>query len=379
MTQGEEVMAVLAASEKAFIELFNTVEDPREDGRVLYPLSEVLLLAVVAVLCCAESWSEIVGFGEDHIEFLRKYLPFEKGIPSKSVLSRVFGLIENKKMEKFLMDFTAWFTKHQSLQKEIVALDGKRIKGSKVHMLHVFATRLGIVLAQVNIENKINESIAVPEILEDLDIKGSVITTDALNYQKAIAEKARTKQADYFLALKENQGMLLEDVKSYFIDRKGLDYYEEADKGHSRVELRRCWSTDKIQWLKEGHSAWKDLKSVSCIERERQIRGDTQRETVFYISSTSASARNHLLYSREHWVIENKLHWVLDVVFNEDSSTLDPRNAAQNMAVVRKLVINMIRRYKAATGDKIAIKTARKAASWSKTRASKILEFVTVS
>lgn len=138
-------MAILATSEKEFIELFNTIEDPREDGRILYPLSEILFLAVVGVLCCAESWVELVGFGEDNIEFLRKYLPFEKGIPSKSVMSRVFGLIEKKKMEHFLMEFAAWCSKRQGIKEEVIALDGKRIKGSNVHMLHVFATRLGMV------------------------------------------------------------------------------------------------------------------------------------------------------------------------------------------------------------------------------------------
>lgn len=371
-------MAILATSEKEFIELFNTIEDPREDGRILYPLSEILFLAVVGVLCCAESWVELVGFGEDNIEFLRKYLPFEKGIPSKSVMSRVFGLIEKKKMEHFLMEFAAWFSKRQGIKDEVIALDGKRIKGSNVHMLHVFATRLGMVLAQVDIENKNNESSEIPAVLDNLDISGAIITADALNCQKEIAKKVREKNADYFLALKGNQGTLLEETKSYFMNRENLDYYEEADKGHGRIELRQCWSTDKIDWLKEGHSGWKDLKSICCIERERQIRGAVQRETVFYISSTQASARNHLFYSREHWGVENKLHWILDVAFNEDRSTLGARNAAQNMAIVRKVVINMIKRYKTATQDKIAIKTARKAAGWSRARASKILEFMAV-
>lgn len=235
-----------------------------------------------------------------------------------------------------------------------------------------------MVLAQIDIENKNNENTEIPAVLDNLDISGAIITADALNCQKEIAKKVREKNADYFLALKGNQGTLLEETKSYFMNRENLDYYEEADKGHGRIELRQCWSTDKIDWLKEGHSGWKDLKSICCIERERQIRGAVQRETAFYISSTQASARNHLFYSREHWGVENKLHWILDVAFNEDRSTLGTRNADQNMAIVRKVVINMIKRYKTATQDKIAIKTARKAAGWSRARASKILEFMAV-
>ncbi len=372
-------MAILATSEKEFIELFNTIEDPREDGRILYPLPEILFLAVAGVLCCAESWAELVDFGKGNIDFLKRYFPFEKGVPSKSVMPRIFGLVEKKKMETFLKGFATWFCKQQNMKGEVIALDGKRIKGSNVHMLHVFATRFGVVLAQADIENKANESTEIPEVLDNLDISGAVITADALNCQKEIVGKVRAKDADYFLALKGNQGTLLAEAKSYFMNRENLDFYEEVDKGHGRVELRQCWSTDKIDWLKEGHPAWKDIKSICCIERERHIKGEIQRETVFYISSTPACAKDHLRYSREHWGIENKLHWQLDVVFKEDHSGLGAKNAAQNMAVVRKLVINMIKRYKNATGDKIAIKTARKASGWSKERASKILEFMAVS
>ena len=366
---------MLAASEKEFIELFNTVEDPREDERILHPLSEILFLAVTGVLSCAESWREIVRYGRMNLEFLRTYFPYQHGIPSKSLLSRVFSTLDKKSMEMLLIEFAAWFPK-RAAEEEIIALDGKRIKGSNVHLLHAFATRFGIVLAQVDIDNKKNESTEIPGLLEKLDIAGSVLTADALNCQKSIANKIREKEADYFLSLKRNQGTLFEDAHSYFTNRDKMEFYEEINKEHGRFEIRKCWSTDKIDWLKKEHSDWKGLKSICYIERERQVKGTKSKECALYLSSTAANAHKHLYYSRQHWGVENKLHWVLDVVFNEDRSVFRAKNAAQNMAIIRKLVINMIKRYKQATGDETAIKTMRKVSSWSTKSAGEIIRFM---
>ena len=371
---------MLARNQKEFIELFNTIEDPREDGRILYPIAEILFLVIAGVLSCAESWREIVRYGNMNIEFLRNYLPFNQGIPSKSVLSRVFGMIDKKVMERFLIDFAAWFQAKSTFitdsKKEVIALDGKRIRGSGVHLLHALATQAGIVLCQVDIDNKNNESVKIPEILDELNISGAVVTADALNCQKTIAKKIIEKEADYFLALKGNQGTLFEDAKTYFINKEGLDFIEEINKEHGRVEIRRCWSTSNIDWLKEGHPDWAELKSICYIERERHIKDKISEEVALYISSTDAIAKNHLYYSRQHWDVENKLHWVLDVIFNEDHSTFMARNAAQNMGIVRKLIINMIRRYKKTTGDQTAIKTVRKASSWSVNETAKVLNFM---
>lgn len=371
---------MLARNQKEFIELFNTIEDPREDGKILYSIAEILFLVIAGVLSCAESWREIVRYGNMNIEFLRNYLPFNNGIPSRSVLSRVFGLINKKVMEKFLIDFAAWFqtklTSPASSEKEVIALDGKRIRGSDIHLLHALATQSGVVLCQVDIDNKNNESIKIPEVLEELEISDTVVTADALNCQKTIATKIIQKKADYFLSLKGNQGTLFEDAKTYFINKEGLDFIEEINKEHGRVEVRRCWSTSNINWLKEGHPDWVGLKSICYIERERHIKDKISKEIALYISSTDAIAKNHLYYSRQHWGVENKLHWVLDVVFNEDHSTFMARNAAQNMGIVRKLIINIIRRYKKITGDQTAIKTVRKASSWSINETAKVLNFM---
>lgn len=365
---------MLAKSEKEFVELFKNIEDPREDEKVLYPISEILFLAISGILSCAESWRELVQYGNMNIDFLRKYFPYANGIPSKSVLSRIFGIIDKKAMESILLEFAAYF--YQKHDEEIIALDGKRIKGSSVHLLHALSTRLGIVLAQVDIDNKINESVEIPKMLEKLDISDAVITADALNCQKAIAEKIRDKGAHYFLALKGNQGTLLEDVKSYFLDKGKLSYFEDINKEHGRLERRSCWTTDKIDWLKKEHPNWRDINSISCIERERNIKGETSREQVFYISSTDAVVNKHLQYSREHWAIENKLHWVLDVVFKEDQSTFRAGNAAQNMAIIRKLAINIIKRYKETTGDKRGVKMMRKISSWSSNSTEELLKFI---
>jgi predicted transposase YbfD/YdcC len=213
-------------------------------------------------------------------------------------------------------------------------------------------------------------------MLEKLNIEGSVVTADALNCQKPIAEKIRDKGAHYFLALKRNQGTLFEDAQSYFLGREKLTCFEDIHKGHGRLEVRRCWSVDDIEWLKKEHFGWKDLKSICYIERERHIKGVVSKEIALYITSTEAIASKHLHYSRQHWAVENKLHWVLDVVFNEDQSVHRAKNSAQNMAIIRKLVLNMIRRYKLATGDETAIKTMRKVSSWSPKSAGEVLKFM---
>jgi predicted transposase YbfD/YdcC len=224
----------------------------------------------------------------------------------------------------------------------------------------------------------VNECPAIPSVLDELAIKGSVVTADALNCQKLIAEKIREKEADYFLAVKGNQGSLLDDIKGYFLNApKFCKFYEEADKGHGRVEHRTCWTTSDIKWLQQMHPEWKDLNSICMIESERFIRGKSEKQKRYYISSTQSDPKKHLFYSREHWQVENNLHWVLDVVFKEDQATL-AEQAAHNMAVMRKLILNMIKRYKKATGEKIAIKSMRKVASWSNDAAAEILKHLAV-
>lgn len=196
-------------------------------------------------------------------------------------------------MEQLLIEFAAWFVRRNGMQNEIIALDGKRVRGSNIHLLHVLATRCGIVLAQIDIDNKNNESIEISNVLDQLDITGAVVTAHTLNCQKPIAKKIREKGADYFLSLKGNQGSLFEEAQNYFVNKKPLDCVEEIDKAHGCLEIRRCWSTSDIEWLTEGHSEWRDLKSICCIERERHIKGNISQETAFYISSTEAMPGEH--------------------------------------------------------------------------------------
>lgn len=363
--------ALIARNEKNFIELFNTIEEVREDGKVLYPLNEILFLSFTAVLSCAESWSEIISYGNQHLNFLRKYMPFVNGIPSKSVLSRVFSIVDKKQMANFLLRFSSQF----SVDDEIIALDGKRIRGSDIHLLNVFATKQGIVLAQKHIENKTNEIPEIPKILDELSIDGAVITADALNCQKSIAKKIQGKHADYFLAVKGNQKSLLQDIKAFFDISDKYLIHEDIDKGHGRIEVRKCCSAPVPKWLIESNSGWKGLNSICLIKSERHIKGKIEQQNKYYISSTRAEPRRHLELSRSHWGIENSLHWVLDVVFREDQSTLAER-AANNMAVLRKLIINIIKKYKANTGDKTAVKTLRKMASWSNKTTAKLLRYL---
>lgn len=298
-------------------------------------------------------------------------MPFTNGVPSKSVLSRVFSTIDKKQMADFFLRFIKQF----EVQGEIIALDGKRVRGSGIHLLHAFATKQGVVLAQKHIENKVNESPSIPKILDELSISGATVTADALNCQKNIAEKVKSKNADYFLAVKVNQGSLLSDIKEHFSVAEKHLFQEEIDKGHGRLEIRKCYSSPAPKWFLEANSKWEGLKSICMLQTERHLKNKIEKQTRYYISSSLANAAHHLNLSRLHWRIENSLHWVLDVVFKEDQSTLS-QQAANNMAVLRKLILNVIKKYKNDTGDKTAIKTIRKMASWSNTTTAKLLKYL---
>lgn len=363
---------MLARSRQEFIEYFKGIDDPRQDEKILYPLHEVLFLVLAGVLGCAESWEEIIDFGEIKLHMLRRYFPYTHGIPSISTLMRVIGLVDKKCME-------LWLNHHAkqiigSLQGQLLIFDGKALRGKKkfsdseqnTHTLNVFASKLGIALAQKSIHDKGSEIAAIHEILDIADLNGTTISIDAIGCQKDIAEKIIDKGGDYFLALKANQGTLMSDVVSMFDAKKTYfpEVIEEHDKGHGRIETRLCESIGNINWLIERHPKWRNLKSVAKITSTRRIGGNETIATRYYISSKESSAKSHLIRSRSHWSIENNLHWVLDVQFNEDGCFIRKNNAAENMAAIRKMALNIIKTYKTQTGRKGSIKGNRRMFGW---------------
>jgi predicted transposase YbfD/YdcC len=296
----------------------------------------------------------------------------------------VFSLLNKKYLERWLLSWTSGYL--EELKNELIAIDGKALKGASrggkregtLYLLNAFATGQGLLIGHHAIAQKTNEITAIPKLLDELSIEGAIVSIDAIGCQKNIAEKVIDKKADYFLALKGNQGGLFADVVTFFEGtiksaENKLFFAETVDKGHGRLEIRRCWSSNDIQWLSERNPGWEKLSSICMVESERHIKGEIERERRYYISSRNEDAKQLLSYSRRHWAIENNLHWVLDVQLNEDAAQIRANNAAENMGVVRKIVFNLIKHYQKKFKDPTAISSLRMASGWNDNIAASIL------
>jgi len=358
-----------------FLDYFVEIEDPRINRKKLYPLDEILFASLCGVICGAEGWNDLEMFCKSKIDFLRKYLPFKNGIPSDDTFARVFWLLNPKQFKEC---FIRWVSSLQEEIPELVALDGKELRRSfdkakdkkALHMISAFATKSNIVLGQEKVDCKSNEITAIPKLLELLDLKGSLVTIDAMGCQKKIAKQIKDQDADYILALKGNQGNLHDEVKTFFTEEiknnfedTKCDFYEDFDKAHGRIEIRKCWSTEDVNWI-TNLEKWEGLKSISMVESTRIIDNKKTTETRFYISSIPANAKKISWAIRSHWRIENSLHWILDVTFNEDNSRIRRKNAPENMAIIRHAALNVLRKFKETTEPKNSIKGLRKKAGW---------------
>lgn len=355
---------------------FEGLEDPRIDRKKLYPLSEILLVVLCGSICSAKSWREFVIFGEEKIEYLRRFLAFENGIPSKNTIARVLSMIDP---EKFKTCFINWVNSLQKTMEGTIAIDGKTLRKSfdrsknqsPIHMLSAFSSESGLVIGQQKVESKSNEVKAIPVLLDLLDIEGSTVSIDAMGTQKVIAKKIRSRGADYVLALKGNQGLLHKEIKGLFDLDAGREKFkyitdknEAYDKGHGRVERRTCYVSDKLDWLdKSVHKDWPDLKTVAMIESEVSSKGKTSIQRRYFISSLEAQAGKVAQCVRNHWDVENRLHWVLDVTLGEDSSRIRKDHAPENMAVVRHITLNMLQMAKKTFKD-MSIRRLQKKAGW---------------
>ena len=359
---------------QAFETHFSKLKDPRIKRKKLYPLMEILFVVLCGTICGAESWRDFVLFGKEKIDFLKRYFLFTNGIPSKDTFARLFAVLDP---EIFKSCFIEWIKSLQEVLQDVIAIDGKTLCNSidelnhvpAIHMVSAFATGARLVLAQQKVDDKSNEITAIPLLLDLLNLKGNIVTIDAMGCQKAIAEKLHQKEADYVLALKGNQGTLSEDVKLFLeteIAKKSgsaiEDQYEEIDKGHGRIETRKCVVTSQIDWL-EQKPQWAGFKTIAMIEEQREIRGKISTERRFFISSLPADAKQIASSVRAHWLVENALHWTLDVVFNEDGSRIRKKNAGQNMALIRHIVFNMLSSTKKCFKD-VGLKALRKKAAW---------------
>ena len=301
---------------KSLVRHFDSIEDTRITGLVTYPLKEILLCALCAIICRNQDWEEVCVWGRYHLKWLRKFLPFSSGVPEAITFARVFSSLNNK---QFKFSLESWISDLSlDLKEKQIAIDGKTIKGSKfasdgtgaIHIVSAFVHEYGLVLSQEKVSEKSNEITAIPELLTNLAIEGSIISIDAMGTQKEIVSQIVNKKADYVLSLKRNHKNLYDDVALFLDDKEVIyDEYEHTDAAHGRIEVRNCKVIKDIKWLKERYPEWENLNSITQINSIRIDKKTLkeQRQTRYYISSLTVNAKTILSYVRNHWSIENKL------------------------------------------------------------------------
>lgn len=352
------------------ITILKEVPDPRVDRRKLHALPDVLTIAICALLCGAKSFEDMEVFGEAKSDWFESFLELPHGIPSHDTFNRVFAALDP---QAFLECFLRWTQGLRSaVAEEIVALDGKALRRAinkgdcpKV-VVSAWAAENGLALGQLKVEDKSNEITAVPKLLRVLELAGCIVTLDAMGCQKEIAKEIKEADADYVLALKGNHELTHAEVKSYLDDAiarkaKELAFTETVDKGHGRLETRRYWQSDKLDWFAE-RKQWEGLQSVGVVEAVREVGGQRTVERRYYLSSLSVEVQRFARAVRSHWAIENQLHWVLDVNFGEDQSRARSGYASENLATLRRWALNLIKADQQKA--KRSLKGRMKAAGW---------------
>jgi predicted transposase YbfD/YdcC len=334
-------------------EHFSTLEDPRIDRNKLHELMDIVILVLCAVSSGADGWEAIEEFGQEKLDWLRKFAPFANGVPSHDCIANVLSRLSPKGFQQCFRSWTGAVS--EATQGEVIAIDGKSARGSHdrkrsrkaLHMVSAWASTNRLVLAQEATQEKSNEITAIPKLLELLELKGCIVTIDAMGCQRAIAEQIIAQGGDYVLGLKGNQSVLQEGVEDFFTvamagDFAGVeyDYTEEVDQDHGRLEVRRYWVTEDLRTL-PNTQLWQGLRSIGMVERQCLI-GETQTlQRRYYINSIRAEAKRFAHAVRDHWGVENRLHWRLDVVFAEDASRIRKGNAPAIMTSIRHLCMNL--------------------------------------
>ena len=366
----------------AITSYFSDLEDPRSDHTRRHQLIDIITITVCGVICGADSWVELEQFGKSKEEWLKRFLELPNGIPSHDTFGRVFAQLD---AQQFRDCFLSWVQAVSAVTRgQVIAIDGKTLRRSHdkslgktaIHMVSAWASENRLVLGQTKVAEKSNEITAIPELLALLDISGCIVTIDAMGCQKEIARLIIEDSGDYVLALKENQGQLYREVKELFEDESLVategDFHETVNKGHGRLEHRRCWSIADQECLSylNCRGEWRGLRSVAKVTGERRIGEKVSIESRYYISSLPGDAKQVLWAVREHWGIENRVHWVLDIAFREDESRVRKGQGPENLATMRHMALNLLRRE---TSSKGGVKARRLRAGWDETYLLKVL------
>ncbi len=363
-----------ADQELTLAHLFADLTDPRIDRTRLHELLDIVAIAICAVVAGADSWGDIEDFGHAKHAWLRTFLALPNGIPSHDTFRRVFERLDP---DEFQRCFPRWVEAlHEATERQIIAIDGTalrrsfdRAKGrSALHLVHAWATANHLLLGQVAVDEKSDEITAIPKPLKMLEVTGAIVTIDAMGCQKEIARTIRGEGADYLLALKANHEHLYGQVVAFWQEayRRGfkgyeaLSYHRQWNEGHGRFEARRCWATSDLSWL-AGREEWEGLRSVAFVESERFVGESLTVEERYYLSSLPADAELLNQAARSHWAVENSLHWVLDVTFQEDRSRIRKENAPENFGLLRRLALCLLKREKT---SKRSLKGKRLQAAW---------------
>jgi predicted transposase YbfD/YdcC len=359
---------------QGLLRAFAQLEDPRMDRTRKHSLSDILALAICAVICGADGWVQVAHFGRSKEEWFRTFLDLPNGIPSHDTFGRVFARLDPQGFERCFMQWIAALATRS--QGRLVAIDGKTIRRSldgangkaAIHMVSAWCQANHMVLGQLATEVKSNEITAIPKLLDLLDLNGAVVTIDAAGCQKKIAGKIVEQGGDYVLQLKGNQGGLHAETVELFDqclrdDCLGISYTTAStvNGGHGRIEERRIWATSEVAWFAE-RDKWKDLRSLIRVQAKRTVDGETSCEDRYYISSLSADNPAGLLgHIRGHWSVENELHWCLDISFADDERRIRKGHGAENFARLSRIALNLL---KAQTKHKVGLKTKRLCCGW---------------
>ena len=345
---------------------FDAIEDPRIERGKKFPIEEILFLAIFGALLGVESWRGLSLLGNERLDFLRSFFPYNHGIPSHQTLGRVFSILKPQSFEKFFMAWSA--NLNGSNRGRQIAFDGKALRGSfdaasakkALHILNARSIDNGITLAQLEVDVKTNEITVLPEMLAALDIAGAMVSVDALNTQKNIAEKIIDAKAGYTLALKGNHKNLNDEAK-YLFDTQKIDtsveadlHYEETDKGHGRITERKYDVIIVDSTNLPQTTEWKGLQAIGRVETNSLRNGKETFERRYYLLSY-CSAQAFSAAARGHWGVENLLHWTLDVTFREDASRKRKDNAPRNYSLIRKLALNVLRQSKGKLSIPLAV------------------------